>query len=52
MLMFRDEAWWSAMEHGVTWVEVERDERETGTALDILGPKARTKNGSFFILIY
>ena len=28
------------------------DEKETGTALDILGPKARTKNGALFILIY
>ena len=28
------------------------DERETGVALNILGPKARTKNWAFFILIY
>ena len=28
------------------------DERETGSALDILGPKVRTKNVAFFILIY
>ena len=28
------------------------DERETGAALNILRPKARTKNLTFFILIY
>ena len=39
------------MEHDVMWVEAEEDERETGAALDILGPKAITKNETFFILI-
>ena len=48
---FRRRAWWSAMEHDVTWVEAEEDEMEIGVALDILGPKAITKNETFFILI-
>ena len=39
------------MEHDVTWVEAEEDEMEIGVALDILGPKAITKNETFFILI-
>ena len=40
---------------GQPWSTVWRgreDERETWAALDILGSKARTKNGAFFILIY
>ena len=40
---------WSTVWRGLRQRE---DERETGTALDILGPKVRTKNGAFFILIY
>ena len=36
------------------WRELRQkeDERETGATLEILGPKARTKNMAFFILIY
>ena len=40
---------WSTVWRGLRWRE---DERETWAALDILGSKARTKNGAFFILIY
>ena len=40
---------WSTVWRGLRQKE---DERETGVALDILGFKARTKNGVFFILIY
>ena len=40
---------WSTVWRGLRQRE---DERETGAALDILGPKARTKNWAFFILIY
>ena len=49
---FRRRVWWSTMEHNVTWVEAERGWKGTKTALDILGPKTRTKNWAFFILIY
>ena len=45
-------AWWSAMEHGVTWVETERGWEENRGGPRHLGPKARTKNEIFFILIY
>ena len=40
---------WSTVWHRLRQRE---DERETWAALDILGLKARTKNGVFFILIY
>ena len=40
---------WSMVWHGLRQRE---DERETWAALDILGPKARTKNEAFFILKY
>ena len=40
---------WSTMWRGLRQRE---DERETGAALDILGPKTRTKSEIFFILIY
>ena len=40
---------WSTMWHELRQRE---DERETWATLDILGPKARIKNETFFILIY
>ena len=40
---------WSTVWRGLRQRE---DERETMAALDILGSKARTKNGAFFIFIY
>ena len=40
---------WSTVWRGLRQRE---DERETGTALNILGPKVKTKNVAFFILIY
>ena len=40
---------WSMVRRGLRQRE---DEKETEAALNILGPKARTKNLAFFILIY